>query len=608
MLLRYWVFTGVAVISSAQSLTTLTSFNGTNGAQPYYGSLVQGTDGNFYGTTYAGGALGEGTIFKITPEGTLTTLYSFAGSTDGLRPYGGLIQSTDGNLYGTTYQGGANSAGTIFKITPGGTLTTLYSFTNGSDGELPYAGLIQSTDGSFYGTTFGTIFKITPGGTLTTLYNFTGQPRPHGGLIQAMDGNFYGTTQYGGAYGEGTIFKITPGGTLTTLYSFGSALADGAFPLSGLIQATDGNLCGTTSGGGAHGEGMIFEITPGGMLATLYSFTGVNDGYGPLAGLIQATDGNFYGTTSSASGMATGTIFKITPSGTLTTLHSFSGTDGSSPAAGLTQGIDGNLYGTTTSGGAKGDGTVFKLQLALLPPSSTPTITLVQNAEGGASTIAPNTWVTLKGSNLAPTGDSRIWQTSDFLNNQLPTQLDGVSVTLNGERASVYYISPTQINILTPPDLTAGAVQVQVTTNAGTSASFTAQAQTESPSFFIFGGGPYVAATHGNGSLTGPASLYPGQTTPAEPGETIVLYANGFGPTSTPVVGGSETQSGSLNPLPVITIGGTPATVQFAGLISPGLFQFNVVVPPSAPAGDNALTATYSGLSTQSGVLVTVGR
>jgi uncharacterized protein (TIGR03437 family) len=244
---------------------------------------------------------------------------------------------------------------------------------------------------------------------------------------------------------------------------------------------------------------------------------------------------------------------------------------------------------------------------AISSSGSTPAITLVQNAEGGAATVAPNTWVTLKGSNLAPAGDSRIWQTSDFVNNELPTQLDGVSVTLNGEKAFVYYISPTQINILTPPDLATGTVQVLAATNAGTSASFAAQAQAESPSFFIFGGGPYVAATHGNGSLLGPASLYPGQTTPANPGETIVLYANGFGPTSTPVVSGSETQSGSLNPLPVIAIGGTAATVQFAGLISPGLYQFNVVVPASTPAGDNALTATYAGLVTQTGVLVTVG-
>jgi uncharacterized protein (TIGR03437 family) len=350
----------------------------------------------------------------------------------------------------------------------------------------------------------------------------------------------------------------------------------------------------------------VFRITTDGTLTTLYSFTGNADGASP-EGLIQASDGNFYGTTLQGGADLDGTVFKITPSGTLTTLHSFGlGTDGYEAFAGLTEGIDGNLYGTTYSGGAHGYGTVFELQLGL-PSASTPAITRVQNAEGGASTIAPNTWVTIYGSSLAPAGDSRIWQTPDFVNNELPTQLDGVSVTLNGEKAYVYYISPTQINILTPPDLATGTVQVQAATKTGTSASFAAQAQAESPSFFIIGAGPYVLATHANGSLIGPASLYPAQTTPAKPGETVVLYANGFGPTSAPVVSGSETQSGNLSPLPVITIGGTSAMVQFAGLISPGLFQFNVIVPESTPVGDSALTATFSGLTTQSGVLVTVG-
>jgi uncharacterized protein (TIGR03437 family) len=228
--------------------------------------------------------------------------------------------------------------------------------------------------------------------------------------------------------------------------------------------------------------------------------------------------------------------------------------------AGLVEGADGNLYGTTPSGGVNGYGTVFVLGTTLTATGSSsgsmPAITLVQNAEGGAATIAPNTWATLKGSNLAPAGDSRIWQTSDFVNTQMPTQLDGVAVTMNGENAFVYYISPTQINVLTPPDLATGTIQVQVTTGGGTSTAFTAQAQAESPSFFIFGGAPYVAATHAGGSLVGPTSLYPNQSTPAARGETIVLYANGFGPTTTAVVKGSETQSGSLNPLPVIAIGG----------------------------------------------------
>ena len=244
----------------------------------------------------------------------------------------------------------------------------------------------------------------------------------------------------------------------------------------------------------------------------------------------------------------------------------------------------------------------------LTPPagSQPPAVTQVQNAEGGSATIAPNTWVSIKGSNLAPAGDSRPWQASDFVNGQMPTQLDGAGVMMNGASAYVYYISPGQINVLTPPGLASGPVQVTVTTGGATSASFTAQAQPESPSFFIFGAGPYVVGTHANGSDLGPASLYPGLTTPAAPGEVVTLYANGFGTVSSPVIAGSEVQSGILPMTPVIQIGGITADVQFAGLVSPGLFQFNVVVPTSAPNGDNPITAEYNGLTTQTGVLLTV--
>jgi uncharacterized protein (TIGR03437 family) len=239
-------------------------------------------------------------------------------------------------------------------------------------------------------------------------------------------------------------------------------------------------------------------------------------------------------------------------------------------------------------------------------PVLAPAVSAAVNAEGGSTTIAPNTWVAIFGSALAPVGDSRTWQGSDFLNNQMPTQLDGVSVTMNGENAFVYYISPNQVNVLTPPDLALGPVQVTMTTGGMPSAAFTAQSQLYSPSFFIFGAGPYIVATHANGSLLGPASLYPGSSTPAAPGEVVVLYADGFGPVSSPVAAGSDVQSGSLPVLPVIQIGGISATVQFAGLVSPGLFQFNVVVPATAKSGDNAITAQYNGLTTHAGLLLTV--
>jgi uncharacterized protein (TIGR03437 family) len=235
-----------------------------------------------------------------------------------------------------------------------------------------------------------------------------------------------------------------------------------------------------------------------------------------------------------------------------------------------------------------------------------PVVAETANAEGENPTIAPNTWIEIRGAELAPAGDARIWQGSDFSGNQMPTALDKVSVTVNGKAAYVYYVSPSQINVLTPPDAMNGAVKVVVTNNGAASAAFTAQSQSLSPSFFVFKGGPYVAAVHADGSLIGPATLYPGSTTPAKPGEIVLIYANGFGPTNVPITAGSETQSGSLSPLPVIQIGGVPATVLFAGLVYPGEFQFNVEIPSSLANGDQPVTATYAGGSTQSGTLITV--
>jgi uncharacterized protein (TIGR03437 family) len=242
-----------------------------------------------------------------------------------------------------------------------------------------------------------------------------------------------------------------------------------------------------------------------------------------------------------------------------------------------------------------------------------PVIAEVANAEGENPAIAPNTWIEIKGENLAPAGFSSpacapgyCWLSSDFVGNQMPTQLNHVSATVNGKNAYVYYISPTQINVLTPPDAMSGPVPVVVSNNGASSAAFTAQAQSLSPSFFVFGGGPYVAATHSNGAYIGPATLYPGATTPAKPGETVVLYANGFGPTSTPVISGSDMQTGSLSPLPVIEIGNRTASVQFAGLVAAGQYQFNVIIPATLTSGDQPITATYGGQSTQSGTLITI--
>jgi uncharacterized repeat protein (TIGR03803 family) len=404
-----FVFCAATALTSpaTTTFTTLVGFDGTNGAYPGYTPLVQGTDGSYYGTTYEGGANNLGTVFKITTGGTLTTLYSFCSQTsctDGELPYAGLVQASNGNFYGTTVGGGAKNGGTVFEITPRGKLTTLYSFcsqTSCTDGELPYAGLVQATNG-----------------------------------------NFYGTTLAGGANGKGTVFEITAAGTLTTLYSFCSqpSCADGELPYAGLVQATNGNFYGTTPFGGAKLGGTVFEITPQGKLTTLYSFcsqTSCTDGQSPYAGLVQAIDRNLYGTTYEGGANTDGTVFEITLAGKLTTLYSFcsqtSCTDGENPTAGLVQASNGNLYGTTLGGGANTDGTVFSLSVGLDPFVET----LPGFGKVGAAVI-------ILGTNL--TGST--------------------SVSFSGTAATFTVVSGTEITATVPAGATTGTVSV--TTPGGT--------------------------------------------------------------------------------------------------------------------------------------------
>ena len=363
---------------------------------------VQGSDGNFYGTTNLGGSANEGTVYKMTPAGVLTTLVSFSGA-NGSYPYAGVVQGTDGNFYGTTDTGGSASDGTVFKVTPTGVLTTLVSFT-GANGSNPTGALVQGSDGNFYGTTssggsgtYGTVFMMTPTGALTTLVSFTGPngASPTAALIQGSDGNFYSTTMgdaQGGGYGFGTVFKMTPAGALTTLVSFDNT-TDGLYPVAALVQGSDGNFYGMTEGdgnGGTFSNGTVFKMTPAGALTNLVTFTGSN-GSNPLGALVQGSDGNFYGTTANGGSAIYGTVFKMTPAGVLTTVDTFYGGNGSNPN-GLVQGSDGNFYGTAASGGTFNDGVVFEVPKVLAPifTPSAGTYTSAQSvtiasATGGAS-------------------------------------------------------------------------------------------------------------------------------------------------------------------------------------------------------------------------------
>jgi uncharacterized repeat protein (TIGR03803 family) len=347
--------------------------SGTNGANPQTG-LVQGADGNFYGTTAHGAGNNDGTIFKITTNGTLTVLASINGpsgdfnNAPGAFPNSALVQGLDGNFYGTTYNGGIiNSWGTVFKVTPNGTLTILASF-NGTNGVNPSAALVQGADGNFYGTTYnggtgievGTVFRITTNGTVTSLVSFNGinGANPCAALVQGSDGNFYGTTHNGGTNNSwGTVFEITTNGTLTSLASFNGT--NGANPSAALLQGVDGNFYGTTYNGGTGSEvGTVFKITTNGTVTSLVSFNGIN-GANPSSALVQGTDGNFYGTTAGGGAYNDGIVFTMPPLGVLTTLLSFNGANGEAPLSSVVQGTNGNFYGVTSAGGEAGNGTFF---------------------------------------------------------------------------------------------------------------------------------------------------------------------------------------------------------------------------------------------------------
>jgi uncharacterized repeat protein (TIGR03803 family) len=425
----------VALPAPAVQFSTLASFANTNGSSPY-AALTLAPDGNFWGTTFYGGSEQYGTVFKITTNGALASVISFATSpTNGAYPWASLTLGSDGNFYGTTFASGrTGGSGNVFEITTDGTLTTLFTFApevfvggvaeyTNLNGAQPVSRLTPGNDGNFYGTTqvggpggAGTVYEVATNGVLTSLVSFdaaaddgTGtytytnvDGRYPGDLALGRDGNFYGAAGGGGTGGVGTVFKVTTNGDLTPLFSFDRGVYDdaggtysninGAYPNPPLTLGNDGCFYGTASGGGTNSGGTVFKITTNGVLTPLVSlgppvydgatgqYTNANGLY-PGAGLALGSDGCFYGTTESGGNAGNGTVFKITTNGMLTTLVTFgAGTytagglytnaNGSGPSAALVLGPDGNFYGTTGRGGDYGYGTVFKLDVST--PSSIP--------------------------------------------------------------------------------------------------------------------------------------------------------------------------------------------------------------------------------------------
>ncbi len=382
-----------AVTLPAQTLTTLHNFAGADGANPSVG-LVLATDGNLYGTASTGGAnsTNAGTAFKITTTGTLTTLYNFCQQQycgDGAQPMQ-IIQGRDGNFYGVTISGAnGETGGVIFKLTPSGSESVPAKFCNPTYGcgSGPQVGsnptsLVQANDGNFYGVTSDAGFGATGGlwqlvansWGFTSLYIFSSTygVNPRVTLVQGADGQLYGVALYGGnglpdcASSCGSVFKLTLSGNPTLLHSFclQTNCTDGAEPTAALVRGSDGNFYGTTSAGGANYAGVIFKVTPNGTYTILHSFAAAGEGTAVVAPLIQASDGNFYGTANGGGAHGLGTIFEISPSGDFTTLYNFQGSDGANPQGGLVE-VNGTFYGTTYAGGANNLGTVFRFQPAV---------------------------------------------------------------------------------------------------------------------------------------------------------------------------------------------------------------------------------------------------
>jgi uncharacterized repeat protein (TIGR03803 family) len=367
------VLCGAILSAQGQTFELLHSFHGPRDGGSPQARLVEGSDGNFYGSTLWGSAANRGTLYRITPDGTFKVLYELDDTTGWIGAE--LVEGADGNFYGTSFSGGPSGDGTVFRMTPQGDLTTLYSFDyiNGSGPN----DLVVGSDGNFYGTTayggaygdpppwgenYGTVFRITPEGSLTTLLSFNGTNGAHSraGLTLARDGHFYGVS-LGGPFRRGTIFRMTPEGVLTTIAAFDGT---NGFSPRRLVEAGDGTFYGT-SGGGEHNYGTIFRVTADGSLTTVTSFNGTNGRYPPSgAALVRAWDGNYYGTTTRGGDtLFGGTVFRLTPDHVLTTVASFGGSfyEPRSPYSGLTLGRDGHLYGTTSSGGDYGGGTIFRI-------------------------------------------------------------------------------------------------------------------------------------------------------------------------------------------------------------------------------------------------------
>ncbi|HTS17604.1 MAG TPA: choice-of-anchor tandem repeat GloVer-containing protein, partial [Verrucomicrobiae bacterium] len=488
---------------------------------------------------------------------------------DGAYPYGALVQCSDGNFYGTTYYGGTSGYGTVFRISSSGSLTTLYSFSY-SDGAYPEAALVQGSDG-----------------------------------------NLYGTTYQGGTSGYGTVFRISSSGSLTTLYSF--SYSDGSYPYAGLVQGSDSNFYGTTSQGGASGVGTAFRISPGGNLTTLWSFTGCTDGSYPHAGLVQGSDGNFYGTTPYGGMDDAGTVFLLTAGGSLTTLYSFSYGDGANPYAGLVQGSDSNLYGTTANGGTSGDGTVFRIASGLCGYLFTPNAASF-GSTGGSGSVT----VTASTTNCAWTASSN----SGFItitSGSGGTGSGTVSYTVAADTDTNNFGRSGTMTIagrtFTVAQASLGCSFTLDSTNAsfdaaGGSGSVTVSVSGSDCAWTATSDSDFITITSGGGSggngtvnytVAANTNSFPLTGTMTIAGRTFTVTQGGFGcsalltVSTSPVGGGTTSGGGTVGCGSNVTVCATPnSCYSFANWTLNGSVVSRLACDSFAVAGDETLVANFA--------------
>jgi uncharacterized repeat protein (TIGR03803 family) len=614
-----------AVAAHAQTYTPLYTYPQTNrgntGILPP-DVMSQGQDGTFYSTDAYNGAKNLGSVFKMTTAGQPTTVYSFCpqtGCLDGTDPQGGVALGFDGNLYGTTQGGGKHAAGTVFKVTPTGTLTTLWTFTNGTDESVPIFPLLQAQDGNFYGVTlgqyngqYGAFYKVSSTGAFSVLHDFTFTDGSNPNLpTWSTDGNLYGTAILGGKpacagyqYGCGVVYKMTPAGKQTVLWNFkGFYSNDGTLPEGVLVQGYDGNYYGATREGGTSancggGCGAVFKITPAGVLTILHNFTGHPDGAYPDTGLTLGTDGNFYGVTSVGGKFNRGALYKITPAGTETILYNFcsvSGcTDGFNPETPLVQHTNGKFYGNTT-GNSIGGGVFYSMDVGLKPFAGLVTWTgkVGKTVEILGQGFTGTSGVSFNG--LAATFNV---VSDTYMTATVPTRATTGYVTVTTSASTMksnrkFLVTP-QITTVSPTSGIVGSsvtitgvslMQTTKVTIGGKADSFTVNSDTK------------VSATVPAGAKTGlKVSVTTQGGTASSSGTFAVVPAiAGFSPTSGPV-GTSVTITGnSFTGTTQVAFGGVAAT-SFQVISDT---QVDAVVPTGAVTGPIAVT-TPGGTGTSS--------